>query len=323
MRKNNKFRHIWLTVFLLVTMSCSSPSSPVQTVSDSTVVFEINGQAISRDRYVKELKALKRKYRFENSQGTSSNQELWLKSDTLNEIIKDTLFQQEVVKNNIVVTDEELKQAVQKMMNDNQEESLQRYKETGNANLQEWQNKLKNNMLIKSLINKVVNSKVSVSESDLRDYFNKHPEEFQTKDQIRSLHIMVETEDEARNILKQLSSGKSDFSHLAKEYSLGPERIKGGDLGYFESGHMPEEFDDIFKLGINEVSSIIHSPYGFHIFKVIDKKSSRKMSFEESRKLVYNKLFQANYEVAFQQWLKKLKDDANIKINYDVLAQIE
>lgn len=323
MRKNNKYRHVLVVASLLATMSCSNPSSSVPTVTDSAVVFEINGEAISRDRYVKELKALKRKYRFENSQDGNPNQELWLKSDVLNEIIRNTLFQQEAAKNNIVVTDEELKQAVQKMMNENQDEPLQRYKEMGNTNLQEWQNKLKNNLLIKSLINKVVNSKVSVSENDLKDYFNKHPEEFQTKDQIRALHIMVETEDEARNILKQLSSGKSDFSHLAKEYSLGPERVKGGDLGYFEIGHMPEEFDDIFKLGVNEVSSIIHSPYGFHIFKVIDKKNSRKMSFEESRKLVYNKLFQANYEVAFQQWLKKLKDDANIKINYDILAQIE
>ena len=209
------------------------------------------------------------------------------------------------------------------MMNDYQEDSFQRYLEIENISLQEWQNKLKNNLLIKSLINKVVNSKVSISDSETQEYFKAHPEEFQTKERIRALHIMVETEEEARNILKKMASGKKDFSHLAQEHSLGPEGVKGGDLGYFESGNMPEEFDDIFKLNVNETSAIIRSPYGFHIFKVIDKKNHRKMSFDESRKLIYNKLLQQHQEKAFQEWLKKIKDDASIKINYDILAQIE
>lgn len=178
-------------------------------------------------------------------------------------------------------------------------------------------------MLIKYLINKVVNSKVSVSESELQEYFSKHSQEFQMKELVRALHIMVETEEEARNILRQLSANKKEFTQLAQEFSLGPEGIKGGDLGYFESDHMPEEFDEIFKLKVNEISSIIHSPYGYHIFKVIDKKNERKMSFDESRKLVHKKLLQEREEVAFQQWLKKLKDDASIKINYDIIAQIE
>ncbi|OGW25557.1 MAG: hypothetical protein A3K09_04080 [Nitrospinae bacterium RIFCSPLOWO2_12_FULL_47_7] len=324
----NKKHSIWILLILtayfpLVASGCSGKSNTAPTGLSESAVIEINGEAISREKYIKALKALKQRYRLENSRDFSPDQLLWLKSDVTNEIILDVLFQQEVAKNSIKISDEELKRNLQQMMNDYQEDSFQRYLEIENISLQEWQNKLKNNLLIKSLINKVVNSKVSISDSETQEYFKAHPEEFQTKERIRALHIMVETEEEARNILKKMASGKKDFSHLAQEHSLGPEGVKGGDLGYFESGNMPEEFDDIFKLNVNETSAIIRSPYGFHIFKVIDKKNHRKMSFDESRKLIYNKLLQQHQEKAFQEWLKKIKDDASIKINYDILAQIE
>ena len=74
------------------------------------------------------------------------------------------------------------------------------------------------------------------------------------------------------------------FSNLAIKFSLGPEGIRGGDLGYFEEGQMPEEFDGVFKLKLNKISDVIQPPYGYHILKVIDKKPARKMEFNEARK---------------------------------------
>ena len=268
----NKKHSIWILLILtayfpLVASGCSGKSNTAPTGLSESAVIEINGEAISREKYIKALKALKQRYRLENSRDFSPDQLLWLKSDVTNEIILDVLFQQEVAKNSIKISDEELKRNLQQMMNDYQEDSFQRYLEIENISLQEWQNKLKNNLLIKSLINKVVNSKVSISDSETQEYFKAHPEEFQTKERIRALHIMVETEEEARNILKKMASGKKDFSHLAQEHSLGPEGVKGGDLGYFESGNMPEEFDDIFRLTENEPGAFIGSHSGFIIFR--------------------------------------------------------
>ena len=109
-------------------------------------------------------------------------------------------------------------------------------------------------------------------------------DKFYKKEQVRALHIMVESEEEIRKIQKEIRRKQKPFSSLAKEYSLGPEGIQGGDLGYFEAGQMPEEFDDVFKLKINKISDIIRTPYGFHLFKVVGKVQERKMDFEESKK---------------------------------------
>jgi parvulin-like peptidyl-prolyl isomerase len=133
---------------------------------------------------------------------------------------------------------------------------------------------------------------------------------------------VFESEEEIRKIQKEIRRKRKTFSGLAKEYSLGPEGIQGGDLGYFEAGQMPEEFDDVFKLKINKISDIIRTPYGFHLFKVVGKVQERKMDFEESRSSIKKILLRDLQDKAFQKWFLKLKRNARIDIKYDVLDKI-
>ena len=104
---------------------------------------------------------------------------------------------------------------------------------------------------------------------------------------------------------------------------MGPEGIQGGDLGYFEAGQMPEEFDDVFKLKINKISDIIRTPYGFHLFKVVGKVQERKMVFEESRSRIKKILLRDLQDKAFQKWFLKIKLNALIDIKYDVINKIK
>lgn len=328
-RQKNKSRSVRVLLLVICALllpgalGCSKKSGQTASGSDKAVVVTVNGESVNGESFKRELKHMKRKFHLEKPGDFNPEQLLWLKTNALNQIIQEMLFRQAAAKNDVQVSREEFEQTMQQLKRDYQEDSFQRYLDIESITLEEWQNKLKNNLLIKNLINKMVNSKVSISESELKEYFDKRSEEFQKKEQIHALHIMLETEEEARNILKQIASGKKDFSQLAKEYSLGPEGARGGDLGYFEMGHMPEEFDDVFKLNVNEVSGIINTPYGYHIFKAIDKKPGQKMSFEESKKLIHGKLLQARQEKAFQEWVRKLKDEATIEINYEVLAQLD
>mgnify|MGYP001400802169 FL=1 len=132
---------------------------------------------------------------------------------------------------------------------------------------------------------------------------------------------MVASEDEANDVNKKTRAKKNDFLALAKTYSLGPEGPLGGDLGYFEIGQMPEEFDGVFKLKVNQVSDIIKTPYGYHIFKVVDKRPARLMSFDESKKIIYKQLLRDEQSIAFEKWLVELKENSDIKIKHDVLSE--
>ena len=90
--------------------------------------------------------------------------------------------------------------------------------------------------------------------------------------QVRASHILVVTEEEAKQIKKEIAEGK-DFSAAAMEYSKCPSKAKGGDLGYFGRGMMVPEFDKAaFDLPVGQVSDPVKTQFGWHLILVTDKK---------------------------------------------------
>jgi len=309
-------------MILLVMVGCSPGTGSSDGIKESAIIAKVNEEEISVKEFRKNLEKQRKKYQVDNSDPLDSNSFLWLKTNALNEMIQNTLFRQEARKNGISLSKEEIETGLLEAKSGYEEKAFKKFLEIENISPEEWENDLKNNLLIKLLIDRQVNSSVSVSEEEIQKYFEEHSEEFHKKKQVRALHIMVETEEDALRIKKQLDSKERDFVELARELSLGPEGTEGGDLGYVEEGYMPPELNVIFKLKKGETSNIIRTPYGSHIFKVVDKRKDRKMSYDESRKIIYDKLVRERQDEAFHEWLLKLKEKADIEIENRILAKI-
>ena len=307
-------------VYLLSACFENKPSK--RSITDDTTVLTINDEKINFKQFKKELAGQKKIFRIHNSQELKPEELIWIKNRVLDEIVKNTLLKQELARNNITVDQKEIDQALNIASEGYSKGSLEKSLKLEGVSIEDWRISIKNKLLINKLIRLHVNSKVSVSDQELHDYFNKANNKFHKKEQVRALHIMVESEEEIREIQNELRQKHKLFSDLAKEFSLGPEGVQGGDLGYFETGQMPEEFDEVFKLKKNMVSSIIRSPYGFHLFKVVDKVKERKMNFIESKNKIEKILLQNRQDIAFRKWLLKLKRNAHINIEYDFLQNI-
>ena len=285
-------------------------------------MLAVNNDKINFKQFKKELARQKKIFRVHNSQELKPEELIWIKNRVLDEIIKNTLIKQQLARNNITVDQEEINHALNKASEGYAEGSFEKSLKLEGVSIEDWRRSIKNKVLINKLIRLHVNSKVSVSDKELHDYFKKTHNRFHKKEQVRALHIMVESEEEIREIQNELRQKNKLFSDLAKEFSLGPEGVQGGDLGYFETGQMPEEFDEVFKLKKNMISGIIRTPYGFHLFKVVDKVQERKMDFEESRSSIKKILLKDLQEKAFHEWFLKLKRNARIDIKYDILEKI-
>lgn len=89
---------------------------------------------------------------------------------------------------------------------------------------------------------------------------------------IRASHILVKTEEEAKQVLLILSQGQKSFEQVAQERSICPSSRKGGDLGFFTRGRMVKEFENAaFRLKVGELSQPVKSQFGWHIIKVTEK----------------------------------------------------
>ena len=302
--------------------SCFDNNSRMEAIGSDQVVLTVNGEKITVKKFDKVLNTQKKIFRVQNFEELKTEELVWIKTRGLNEIIRNTLIAQEIAKENISIEQNVLESNLRKAREGYLEGAFEKTLDLEGISIADWVKSIEKKLLTNELIHQQVNSKVSLSDKELRDYYDKNHNEFHKKEQVKALHIMVESEEEIREIQKELRSKQKTFPALAMEYSLGPEGAQGGDLGYFEAGQMPEEFDDVFKLKINKVSDIIKTPYGFHLLKVVDKIEERKMDIVESKRRVEKILIQHLQDHAFKKWFLKLKQNAEIEIEYESLEKI-
>ncbi|HUL05242.1 MAG TPA: peptidylprolyl isomerase [Candidatus Acidoferrum sp.] len=123
-----------------------------------------------------------------------------------------------------------------------------------------------------------------MTEDAIKARYDKFVQEQPAQVEIRASHILVATEDEAKDIIRQLDGG-ADFASLAKEKSTDPSaKQNGGDLGYFTAGEMVPEFSQaVFAMEKGESSKApVKSQFGWHVIKVVDKRQKAPPSLDES-----------------------------------------
>lgn len=154
---------------------------------------------------------------------------------------------------------------------------------------------------------KLIEPRVSVSDADLKAYFEENKATFAQEKQVKASHILVETEEKANEIKKKLADGE-DFAKLAKENSTDSgSKDNGGDLGFFSSGQMVKEFDEVaFALNVGEISAPVKTQYGYHIIKVIEKKDAQEANYEQNKEKISDAVFEQKLEAEYSVWFQEI-----------------
>ncbi len=124
--------------------------------------------------------------------------------------------------------------------------------------------------------------------------------------EINARHILVKTEDEAREIIKQLNDG-ADFATLAAEKSTGPSGVTGGGLGWFRHKQMVKPFADAaFAMKVGTVrQDPVETQFGWHIIEVTD----RRERVDEVKTEISNRLLGE----AIEARMTKLRDEVGVE----------
>lgn len=135
----------------------------------------------------------------------------------------------------------------------------------------------------------------------------------------KARHILVKTENEASDIIKQLAKG-ADFASIAKDKSLDAgSKENGGDLGWFQADTMVKPFSDaVAKLNKGAyTSSAVQTEFGWHVIKLEDTRAAQAPTFESAKAEIHNFLLRQQLD----QLVNGLKAKAKIVNNSTVKAE--
>lgn len=171
---------------------------------------------------------------------------------------------------------------------------------------------LRRDLMLRAILQEEVSAKIAVEDKDAQEYFRAHPEEF-SGESVRARHILVKTEEEAKQILERLAK-MEPFEELARTLSKDSGTAsKGGDLEYFRREEMLPEFGKAaFALKAGEVSGVVKTPFGYHIIKLVDRKKGQPATYEQVKDQLRRRLFDERQNQRFQEWIKGLEAAAQI-----------
>lgn len=158
----------------------------------------------------------------------------------------------------------------------------------------------------------------SISEEAIRERFEKEMEGLEPEQQVKARHILVETEEAAREIIAELQGG-GDFTEIAKEKSIGPSGPNGGDLGYFGRGQMVPEFEGAaFALEDGAFSDEpVKTDFGWHVILREGSRDAPLPQLDEVRDQVRQVLMRDRYF----ELVEAAREDVAVEVLDETLRQ--
>ncbi len=172
-------------------------------------------------------------------------------------------------------------------------------------------------LTIQAFIKQEIGEQITIGNQEMQKYYRSREEEYIINDQAHVLEILLDERGWAEEIHGELNFGDvRTFKNLARKYSSGLTSEAGGDLGAFERGELPEDFEKmIFELKPGEISPVFRSAEGFHIFMMEEWVPRHAQKFYEVQDTVFGKLVADKERVALDRYVEQLFLAASVEIH--------
>ncbi len=290
-------------LILVFLTSCGESTKPA-------TVAVVNGEAVTAAELVERLAS--ESVRWGGPTTAMGNRDA-VKEEVLQELIQEKVMLQRARALSLSVTEEEL---------DREAVSLAGGERPGNAFPPSWRESLRRQILIRKLIQQDLYQAMIIAPGEAEAYYRKHRDSYRREPRVRALQIVLRDPRRIPAVRNRLKKGE-DFGKVAREESVGPEATRGGDLGFFSRGTLPDAIDRVaFSIPVGEISPPIRTPYGYHIVKVLQREEGKPPDYPAAREQVIEDLRKAKAEAAYGAWMETLRKSAKIEVRKGVLTKI-
>jgi len=243
----------------------------------------------------------------------------------LNQLIEDKLILQEAQSLEIEVSDDDVEARINELKQrfSSSQEFLEKMREEG-LTIRSLRQRNRDQMMVQRLKQYQVYSRVSVSPQEVENYYNDHLDEYTQDEKVKASTIMVRKDADVEDqtavsdamtaILNTYKAGTS-FADLAREHSQEAHAQDGGALGFVTKGDMIASVDEaIFATNVGELSEIIESDIGYHVFLIEAKQEKKVTDFEALKETIRNAVFRQKVEERYTAWIGELNKNAYISI---------
>lgn len=297
-----------LTVLALMSFIATGCS-----VNGGNVIMKVNDEPVTKSQFDAKFKELAGSSPFGANLNASAkdknaavNNMLYqiFRDKAVNELVYDTLIQQEIKRRNIIVSNEDYEKEFENIVSIVGSKSAlnERLKASG-VTAAQFKKATMEHLVVAKLADSISSS--DVSEEEVANYYKKKKAAFSYPERVRASHIliladadeyaeglkkknpeisdadlklrideeMLKRKEKAEAILKEVKAAPNNFAKIAKAKSDDrTSAVQGGELGFFARQDMVKEFSDAaFSLPINKVSDLVKSKYGYHIIIVTDR----------------------------------------------------
>jgi parvulin-like peptidyl-prolyl isomerase len=254
-----------------------------------------------------------------------------LRREVLERLIDDELILQQAADLKLTITSEQVDASIEEIKRQNSIDDAQlaaALKAQG-MSMAAYRADLKRQLLRFRVINIAVGSRVTISDEDVKSYYDRHMKSGGENVQVRASHIFVaipegsdaaavaEKHAQAQKLLERAKAGE-DFAKLAREFSDDPAtRGEGGDLGYFGRDMLPKAIEEmVFAMQVGDIRGPVRADRGFHVIKLVDRKVKDAKPLDEVKDDIRMQLRQKEMERQTKTYLAELRKKTLVDIRY-------
>jgi peptidyl-prolyl cis-trans isomerase SurA len=334
------------SVPVLLTMAAGLlPVAACNRGHSADVVATVNGHAIMQADLEKAYK-LQLGDAAQQQQQPSPEQADSLRLNLLRELIDEEIVEQRAAKMNLTATNEEVDAKLAEMKAPYTEEQFQQRLKASNQTIDDVKHSLRRSLTINKLLNKEINSKITVTDADVASYYNQHKAEFnllETKYHLATVQVTgqpspqpgnlqgskatsdVEAKKKIQALKNRLDSGE-DFGTIASNWSEQPETApNGGDMGFVGESQLhsdPTVFNAVTKLKAGQITDILplldaqtKRPAGYAIYKLIsrDPAGQRDVNDPRVQQAIRQQLRDVRSQLLKSAYLEMVHDQAKVE----------
>jgi peptidyl-prolyl cis-trans isomerase C len=287
------------------------------------VIARVNGEEIGRAEFAQTVKNIE----LRAGRPVPAEQRDQVFRGVLDDMIAMRLLKQEVLRRQLTATEAELAAAVKQLRQQfPSEAAFSQALKAQKMTLDQLRDETRTQLLVSKMLDKEVGSQVAVKPAEVSAFYEKNPERFQQPEAIHASHVLITVAQgadaatkaaaraKAEDVLKQARAG-ADFAKLARTYSNDASAPRGGDLGFFPKGQMVPAFEAAaFALVPNQISDVVETPFGFHVIKVLEKRTAQSVPFGQAAPQIEQYLRQEQQQAKTKAFVQQLRAKGNVQV---------